>query len=74
MQICACTWYMHAYIFKKKNLDLGKSDLVGRPETRIFLVGPYEELTKRRDFFPNSFDNNVQHLFSHSQSTHHGDH
>ena len=36
VQIYACTWYTHAYIFKKKFSILGKSDPVGRPETRNF--------------------------------------
>ena len=43
VQTYACTWYTHAYIFKKKFLILGKSDPVGRPETRNFLVRPNEK-------------------------------
>ena len=36
VQMYACTCYTHAYIFKKKISILGKSDPVGRPETKNF--------------------------------------
>ena len=46
VQIYGCTWYTHAYIFKKNSRFWGKVTRSGDRKQGIFLVRPYPQITK----------------------------